>query len=257
MLPSMDELKLLEKLGLSKYEARAYLSLARLGPSTVREIVLDSKLPRNKTYEALQKLEQKNKVMSLPSSPIKYKITNLELFKEEIQDMNNAADQLIKIVQQPKSNEFKDLFWVIKGKKSIEEKLAIQNTKVQQELLSCNRLSKILYKNIRTMREAASRGVRVKMICTFDPNKISSYKAWVKTGAQIRVFNEKMFGPLLPRISIFDGSSARLTIGKPEVRREEDYITLWTESKAFAQMLRSQFMYMWKNSKPLKGYWKE
>ena len=57
----MDSIKLLRRIGMTEYEARAYLSLARLGPSTVREIVLESKLPRNKAYEALQRLEEKNK----------------------------------------------------------------------------------------------------------------------------------------------------------------------------------------------------
>ena len=249
----MDQIKLLQKLGMTEYEARAYLSLAKLGPSTVREIVLDSKLPRNKTYESLQKLEQKNKVIFLPVSPRKYKINNPEIFKEEIKELNNSVDSLIKLIEQPKITEFKDLFWIIKGKKAIEEKLATQNTKAKREILACNKLSKILYKNIRTMEDAIKKGVKVKIICTFDKNKIKSYKEWLSTGAKIRVFNEKMFGPLLPRITIIDGEIARLTIGEPEVK-EEDYLTLWTESKAFAQMLKNHFINMWKNSEPIEKY---
>ena len=167
----MDQIRLLQKLGLTEYESRAYFSLSKLGPSTVKEIVLDSNLPRNKTYEALQKLEQKNKVMSLPVSPRKYKISNPEVFKEEIKELNDSVDSLIKLIEQPKITEFKDLFWVIKGKKAIEEKLASQNTKVEREILACNKLSKILYKNIRTMKEAVDKGISVKMICTFDKNK--------------------------------------------------------------------------------------
>tara|TARA_Y100000310_G_scaffold138285_1_gene137167 strand:+ start:2551 stop:3312 length:762 start_codon:yes stop_codon:yes gene_type:complete len=250
----MDQIKLLRKLGLTEYEARAYLSLARLGPSTVKEIVLESKLPRNKAYEALQRLEQKNKVISLLVSPKKFKITDPELFKEEIKELNNSVEDLIKLIEQPKITQFKELFWVIKGKKAIEEKLAIQNTKTKKEILGCNKLSKILYKNIRIMKEAVDRKVKVKMICVFDEDKTEIYKEWLKTGAKIRVFNEKMFGPLLPRITIFDGDIARLTVGKPEVKREEDYLTLWTESKVFSQMLKNHFMNMWKNSEPIEKY---
>jgi len=148
------------------------------------------------------------------------------------------------------------LFWVIKGQKSIQEKLAIENEKVQKEILACNKLSSILWKNIKTMREGIKRGVKVKMICTFDKSKIPVYKEWLKTGAEIRVFNEKMFGPLLPRMSVFDGKIARVTIGKPEVKNEEEYITLWTESRAFSQMLKNHFMNMWKNSKSIKEHMK-
>ncbi|MEK6938247.1 MAG: helix-turn-helix domain-containing protein [Nanoarchaeota archaeon] len=252
----MEELKTLMKLGLTEYEARAYLSLAKLGPSTVREIVLESKLPRNKAYEALQKLEQKNMVLSLLVSPRKYKISNPEIFKEQIDHLSTSINLLIKTIEQPKTNEFKELFWVIKGKKAIEDKLASQNIKVRKEILACNRLSKILYKNIRSLKEGIKRGIKVRMICSYDPHKKEVYKAWLNTGAEIRVFNKEVFGPLLPRISIFDGETSRMTLGKPEVQKEEDYITLWTESKAFSQMLRNHFLYMWKKCKPLRSYLK-
>ena len=253
----MDQLKLLRKLGLTEYESRAYLSLARLGPSTVKEIVLDSKLPRNKAYESLQKLEEKNKVISLPVSPRKYKITDPESFKEETLDLTKSVDSLIKLIEQPKTNEFRDLFWIIKGQKAIQEKLAAHNAKAKKEILTCNRLSRILYKNIRVMKESVDRGIKVKMICVFDKNKVQIYNAWLKTGAKIRVFNEKLFGPLLPRMCVFDGTIARLTIGKPEIKNPEDYITIWTESKAFSQMLRSHFLNMWKNSEPVEKYLKK
>lgn len=250
----MDEIKLLRKLGLTEYEARAYVSLARLGPSTVREVVLDSKLPRNKAYEALQWLENENRVISLPVSPRKYKIADPELFKEEIKELNTSVDALIRLVEQPKETPFRDLFWVIKGQRAIEEKMAAQNAKSKREVLSCNNLSRPIPKNIRIMGEAVKRGVRIKIICNFDENKVPSYREWMKTGAKIRVLNTKRFGPLLPRISVFDGEIARLTVGKPEVEKEEDYLTLWTESKVFARMLKNHFMNMWKNSKPIGSY---
>lgn len=106
------------------------------------------------------------------------------------------------------------------------------------------------------MKGATQRGVKVKVICTFDKSKIHSYKAWLSTGTEIRVFNHEKFGPLLPRLTVFDCNYARLTIGAPEVQSHEEYITLWTESKAFAQMLRSHFYNMWKQSKPIGKYLK-
>ncbi|MBU0466235.1 MAG: hypothetical protein KJ718_02870 [Nanoarchaeota archaeon] len=252
----MDQIKLLIKLGLTEYEARVYLALAKLGPAAVREIVLDSKVPRNKAYEVLQRLEDKGKVVSLPVSPKRFKISNPELFREEVKDLSESVDYLVKLVEMPKSVECRDLFWIIKGKKAIQEKLALTNQNVKKEILACNNLSKILYKNIREMQNAVKRGVKAKMICTFDENRISSYKEWLSTGAQIRVFNHKMFGPVLPRIGVFDETKARLTIGHPEVQKEEDYITIWTESKVFATMLRKHFLNMWKHSKSLKSYLK-
>lgn len=253
----MDNIKLLRRMGMTEYEARAYLSLAKLGPSNVREIVLESKLPRNKAYESLQRLEEKGKIVSLPVSPRKYKVSGSESLREDIEEMKSSVSDLIKMIEQPKAAEFRELFWVIRGKKAIQEKLSEESRKAKKEILSCNRLSRILHNNIRTMKDAVDRGVNVKMICTFEKNKIPSYKAWMKTGAQIRVFNERLFGPLLPRMSVNDSRVARITIGRPEVTRDEDYITLWTDSKAFSLMIRSHFINMWKNCRPIENYIKK
>ncbi len=248
----MNHAKLLKRLGLTEYETRAYLALAKLGPSSVKDIVLESNLPRNKTYEALQKLEQRNMIATLPVTPRKFKISNPELLKQEVEELNNSVKGLIKLIEQPKIKEFKDLFWVLKGQEAIREKLAIENTKAKKEILSCSTISKPFYKNIRIMKECVKKGVKFKIICTFSEKNIESYKTYLKTGAEIRVFNEKVFGPLLPRITILDGTVSRLTIGKPEVKNREDYITLWTESKAFAMMLKSHFNNMWKKCKPIE-----
>ena len=58
----MDNLQLLRKLGLTEYESKVYLALATLGPSTVRDVVRESKVPRNKAYEALDNLVKKDKL---------------------------------------------------------------------------------------------------------------------------------------------------------------------------------------------------
>jgi sugar-specific transcriptional regulator TrmB len=250
----MDSIDLLKKFGLTEYESRVYNALAQRGPSKVKDLVLTSGVPRNKVYESLSSLEKKNKVMSLPISPKKYILSDPSAWEDTLEELNLSMQEFIKQLSQPTKQESHDLFWIIKGKKAIEERLAQQNRLVKKEILGCNNLSKILYTNLRELEHSVKRGVRVKLICTFDKKKIQVYKEWLSTGANIRVLNQKMFGPLLPRISIFDGNTARLTIGQPEVQSEEEYITLWTESKVFSQMLRNHFLNMWKHSKSLKTY---
>ena len=58
----MENLKLLRSLGFNEYEARTFLSLSELGASSAKEISEFSKVPRNKTYEVLQKLESKARI---------------------------------------------------------------------------------------------------------------------------------------------------------------------------------------------------
>jgi len=253
----MQHLELLKRLGFTEYEARAFLSLAKIGPSTVREIVLDSALPRNKAYEALQRLEQKGYVISLPLSPRRYKISNPELFKRQVQELDKSVVSLIKLIEMPKSQEFKDLFWVMKGRKTLIDRFNVENAKVEKEMLGCSNLNVMLYRNMRTVKEKVKQGAKFKFITPFDKKNIPVYKAWLRTGSKLRIFNEKKFGPLLPRFAIFDLKKARLSVGMPEVEKEEDHITLWTESKAFCVMLRHQFLHMWRCSEPIEKYIKK
>lgn len=86
---------------------------------------------------------------------------------------------------------------------------------------------------------------------------MNSNITWVNAGAKLRVFNKEKFGPQIPRITIFDSEIARLTIGEPEIPKDENYLTLWTESKSFALILKQQFNNMWKNSEPIENYLKK
>jgi len=66
-----------------------------------------------------------------------------------------------------------------------------------------------------------------------------------------RAYNNS-FGEYPLRFTIYDNSEARITLGKPEISDPKDYITIWTKSKPLINILRSQFMNMWKNCKPIE-----
>jgi len=97
------------------------------------------------------------------------------------------------------------------------------------------------------MKKAVKRGVDVKFIGVINKDHMEKVVEWKKTGAKIKGFN-KEFGEYPLRFSIFDNKYARITIGKPEIQNPKDYITIWTDSKALINMLRNQFMLMWKDS---------
>lgn len=251
----MFNLDVLKKLGLTEYESKVYLALANLGTSSVKEIVNKSKIPRNKAYEVLNKLEEKQKIILVQDIPKKYKIINPESFKEDLNNLNNTVDSIIKLVNDVKQNESlsnKDSFLILKGKKAVHDQLYYQNKKTKFEILTCNKHTKKLFRNLKSIKEAVDRGVKVKVICTTD--FMNNHKDWIKAGAILRIYNKNKFGPLMPRITIFDSEIARLTIGEPEIPKDEDYLTLWSESKSFALMLKSQFNYMWKYSEPIEKY---
>ena len=250
----MESIELLKKLGLTEYESKVYYSLTKLGESSVKDIVLDSKVPRSKVYEILESLEKKNKIVTLPVTPKKFKILDIESINQEIIDMKGAYAELKVLAMNPKIKQIGDFFWIIKGQKGIQEKLVLNDKKVKKEIIGTNKFSMKLFNNIKSLKETVNRGVQVKMISTFDINKIDIYKKNLEVGVQIRIYNEKLYGPFFPRITVFDGKSARMTVGEPEVKKGEDYITLWTESMVFSQMFRNYLQSMWENSTPIEEY---
>ena len=244
----MDSLLLLKRIGFTEYEARAYLALSRLGPSKVSEIVKESKLPRNKTYDALQSLEIKGKVATLPVSPKKYKISDPEMIKTEIESMKEAADKLVEEMNSSKKDEFNDLFWVIKGRRPLLDRFVNTNKAASKEIFSVSDLSTYNINILKTINLAVKKGVKVRFITNYKKGHDESYKKWIETGAEIRFINLEN----IPRISVIDKKIARMTVGFPEVKKEEDYVTLWTESLVFSEMIRNQFLSMWKKAKQLK-----
>lgn len=128
------------------------------------------------------------------------------------------------------------------------DKLAENNANVKKEILAVQRNWKLWGEGLREIEKTIKRGVDVKFIGVINKETEGRAKEWKKTGAKIKIYNEK-FGKYPLRYSIFDNKEARITIGKPEIPDPENYVTIWTTSKPLINILRKQFLEMWKESK--------
>ncbi len=254
----MDELTLLSEFGFTKYESRLINSLLTLGEASVRELVRHSKVPKNKAYEVLNKLQEKNIIAEIPITPRRYKIPNIDAFSSIVERKREEFDELSKSLQIFKNRlaspqkEFRDFFTVIKGRKHIQQQLAHQTGKTNYELLSIHGLSKYLPKNMQTINEAIKRGVEVKFIAPLTKENLKNMKKWKETGCQIRIYDKKKFGEAMPRFTIYDKKSVRITVGSPEVSNGEEYISMFTDSITLSNMFRNYFLVMWNQLKEFK-----
>jgi len=96
--------KVSQHLGLSKYEARVYVSLVMEGASEVRKLSIRCGVPRTKVYFTLKKLMEKGLVFELPETPRKFASTSpVEAFEQNLnQYRDETSDRVISLV---KSNE--------------------------------------------------------------------------------------------------------------------------------------------------------
>jgi sugar-specific transcriptional regulator TrmB len=246
----MDKSEFFRDLGFGEYESKLLSSFVKLKTAEVKELSLDSGVPRNKLYSIVKKLEDDGVIGLVSVEPKKYKLINLDGFVEEkIREKEEKLKKLKKRFENIDKIEVdeKFVFSLIKGQKTIMNKIVEINKVATKEIFGVQRNWKYWGEGIRMMEKVVKRGVDVRLIGLVNEETIERVNEWKKTGAKIRVFDKK-FGEYPLRFSVFDSKYARITIGKPEIKDSKDYITIWSDSKPLVRMLRNQFLEMWKQS---------
>ncbi|NJE62163.1 TrmB family transcriptional regulator [Thermococcus sp. 21S7] len=109
----------LQKLGLTKYESLAYITLLKLGPSKATDITKESGIPHTRVYDVLSSLHRKGFVDVMHGSPRLYKPVNpevvLEKIKEDfIEDIENLKVAFLDLYREVHGEELPEI-WTIQG----------------------------------------------------------------------------------------------------------------------------------------------
>src|SRR6187551_1471911 len=112
-----DITALLQQLGFSEYEARAYLALLQRNPLNGYELAKCSGLPRANVYAVLQKLEERGAVLRLdmPSGARYAPVAPTELTERianRFQSILNATQQALDELAAPAAAEY---LWNVQG----------------------------------------------------------------------------------------------------------------------------------------------
>ena len=109
--------ELLQQIGLSKYEAEAYVALVRFGALTGYELGKRSEVPLSRSYDVLNRLADKGFVLVQPGEPPRYAALPpeqvLERLRAEHAARLEALAQAFTTLEQP---DDKDMFWVARGR---------------------------------------------------------------------------------------------------------------------------------------------
>ena len=91
-----DDVHLLKGLGLTMYEAQAYVTLTSLIESTAAEIAEKSNIPRSKIYDVLKGLHEKGFIEIEDGRPLTYIVKSpVEVLSREKEKINNELDDTI------------------------------------------------------------------------------------------------------------------------------------------------------------------
>ena len=113
----------LKKLGLSRYEAQAYIGLNKIITGQANEIAEISSIPRSRIYDILKGLEEKGFVEVERGRPSKYKAvhptTIISDEKEKlVEELDNTENKLKKIYNKDLS-EIQAPVWLIHSQDNI------------------------------------------------------------------------------------------------------------------------------------------
>ena len=190
----------LEELGLSKYEASAYLGLLGKGMVSATELAFCSDLPRTKIYFILKKLEKKKlvfinnqKPLTFRALPPKDSFNNiLEKYEKKIKDMRDIIDSLQRINDEGLEKKgLEERRYLILNQMYTDKKIN-DLIKSSREIINIalNSWGHILLKSVKDeLLKAVIRGVKIKIL--FDnfsnadpvilPNAVDKKRAKIST----------------------------------------------------------------------------
>jgi sugar-specific transcriptional regulator TrmB len=111
-------------LGLTTSEAKAYVSVVRLGRSAARAIHEDSGIPRSKVYEVLTDLEEKGYVRTvIGTKPTLFEPTPVDAVMGDLEERAHASveasKRLLKSLEAARVEEMDEFAWATQGRDQV------------------------------------------------------------------------------------------------------------------------------------------
>jgi len=174
----MDLLDQVKKLGLNEYEAKAYLTLSRLGVAEISSISKIAGIPRARVYDVLLSLEKKGFVLKKAVRPIQYQVLpigevaeglekkmkkELEYELEELAKLSSFLDKKLAFKEMKGSDG--EAVWLVCGRGNIYAKIAKEMENCTKSVLISSSKEGIKRKNdafVPKLLELKEKGVEVK-----------------------------------------------------------------------------------------------
>ncbi len=245
--------RILQGLGLTDYEIKAYVSLLSNSGVQASEVSKDSEVPVSKIYEVLSNLEKKGWVESQNSRPTKYfpksPATALQALKMRMEaELKSNEDhllaELMPLYEQKEIQERPDI-WIIRGDYNIIAKISESIDRCKNELLVVipSALNSVVELIIPALTDVKSTGVRVMILMSGEISEKTVSK--IRSLAELR-FKENMFGGGV----IIDAREVVLLLGRSS--EERDDLAIWSDHAGLASFAKSYFDFLWKEAAPPK-----
>lgn len=246
----MDEnIKMLKGLGLTMYEAQAYVTLTSLISATATEISEKSQIPRSKIYDVLKKLYEKEYIEIEDGRPLTYNVKSpVEVLSKEKEKLNLKIDDTITTLTNVYENGMSQVqapIWRIYGvEKIINQEMEI----IKRAKVSVNMRIGFLFENeAKSLIKAfkSNRNLKVNILaspeCYINNEEVNIIKTFKDAGINI----QKADIPFV-KVLISDSKEMMHTYTKfSEDKREvipETAIGIWNKYEDVARNYDERFL---------------
>lgn len=260
----------LKRLGLTEYEAKAYMALNHIKAGTVSDIHMASGIPRSAVYGSLTRLEEKGLIEVEHGKPMRYRsvIPSKAMGKLRtniVEESERALRYLEEAHAQGEDMEPAEAVWTIRGVVNLYNKLAemIGSTESSIILIATDPMFAELKEHypifdnfIPGIRRKIEAGVRVRLVCT--TQEAAEHIVKGLPGVEIRLTDpskpsSKM--PLYGGVLMVDDSEVILSIIDNKARRDNREITaIHTRLESIISVFRHFTEVEWDSAIPLKEH---
>lgn len=267
MINDQDELIriLSEEVGLSPYEARAYVAVLYYGPLTPKGVNQKSGIPRPRTYDVLNSLVGKGLLMEQPGKPSQYLAVDPSIgLKKLMEDLETRAIRQVKQQWKVVENLMASLSgpYAVTRDSTLEEEI-IWVTRRDSALLAkyCEAIKSVKHgfivataspnpankETLEAVRHALEKKKSSRIIRKIGPNwskkDLEDYEELIELGDDIRYLDYEGL-----TFAVFDEKDIVLWLPPyPSTR------TVWIKLPQLAEILMNHFETLWEKSTPALG----
>lgn len=151
-------------LGFSSYEAKAYAALVREHPLTGYELSGISGIPRSKIYECIERLDRKKLIVTVEGSPVRYvPVPPDELLRRLSNEFDSSVKTLGILLNEEKENGLIDYIFNISGYEEIIGK-AIEIIQGADHHLDISIWNDELEKLLPHLKNVSQHGVKIRLL---------------------------------------------------------------------------------------------
>ena len=249
----------LTRLGLTSYEAKAYVALVRRDSSTAAQVSRLAEVPRQRIYDVLSGLVEKGLASTRPGRVVKYAATPPESaiaklvtqHRQRLADLEREAEQLVETLQPAYSagqahTDPLDYIEVLREPRAINERFSELQAGIKHEILVFTKppYARPPQENVEGIEVSRSHSARaVYELSIFDdPDVAEGVRRFVEAGEEAR------FVPQLPlKLVIIDETIVMFGMEDPVAKgaRDGDLTIVIVEHPSLALVLKVAFDAVW------------